>query len=135
MRTVYTPDTMIAAAPAPLFGPHLRSTFRHASARGAAARRTRGRSVSSATTLSLVPAAGALLGVVLLALGSGAPRGVGGALVVVYCVLVAASAALAAARFRSVAVGALAAPSLMVTQASYVVGFVIGLVVRSARRA
>ena len=32
--------------PAPLFGPHLRDTLRHAEARGAAARETRGRSLS-----------------------------------------------------------------------------------------
>lgn len=121
--TVYTPDTMIAAAPAPVFGPHLRDTFRHASARGAAARRTRGTSVSSATTLSLVPIASAVLGAAMLGLGSGTTAKVGGVLVVFYCVLVASSAFLAALRFHSLGVGALAVPSLVLTQGTYVVGF------------
>jgi glycosyltransferase involved in cell wall biosynthesis len=126
-RTVYTPDTMIAAPPAPLFSPHLRSTFRHASARGAAALRTRGASVSKASTLSLVPAACALLGVVLLAFGSAGAARVGAVLVVAYGAIVIGSAALAAARFRSVAVGALAAPALVLTQGAYVAGFLRGI--------
>ena len=41
-KTVYTPDTSISEVPAPLFSSHLRGTWRHACARGAAARRSRG---------------------------------------------------------------------------------------------
>ena len=74
-RTIYTPDTSIAAAPPGLLRPHLTSTYAHAKARGRAARRSRGASTSAATTLSLAPAAAALVGVVLIAVGSGAvPR-------------------------------------------------------------
>ena len=126
-RTVYTPDTMIAVPPAPILGPHLRSTMRHASARGAAALRTRGASVSSATTLSLVPVGCALVGVVLLVFGSHEARTAGVLLVVGYAAIVASSAILAAARFRSIAVGALAVPALVMTQGAYVVGFVRGV--------
>jgi hypothetical protein len=125
-RTVYTPDTMISAAPAPLFAPHLRSTMRHAAVRGAAARRTRGRSVSSATTLSLVPVGCAMLGAALLATGPREARQAGLVLVGAYGAAVAASAGLAASRFRSLRVGALAAPGLAATQAAYIAGFVRG---------
>src|SRR5205807_7667760 len=96
--TVYTPDTMVSAAPPPLFGPHLRATFRHASARGAAAWRTRGTSLSSATTLSLVPAGCALLGAVLATAGPSDSRHSGMLLLGAYGAVVAGSAGLAAAR-------------------------------------
>jgi glycosyltransferase involved in cell wall biosynthesis len=126
-RTVYTPDTMISEAPDPLFGPHLGATLEHAAARGGAARRTRGASISSATTLSLVPVGGALAGVALAAAGSRDLRSAGFALVLGYGALVLGSAGLAALRFRSLSVGALAAPALVATQGAYVVGFVRGL--------
>jgi glycosyltransferase involved in cell wall biosynthesis len=123
-RTVYTPDSLVVSAPAPLFGPQVRETMRHARMRGAAARRSRGGSVSAATLLSLVPAGGAVAGLVLLAAGVAA----GGLLVAAYALVVGASAALAALRFRSVRVGLLAAPGLVSAQAAYVAGFVRGLV-------
>ena len=126
-RTVYTPDTMIASPPAPILGPHLRSTWLHASGRGAAALRSRGASVSLATTLSLVPAGCALVGVALLASGSQQVRNVGATLVVAYGAVVTGSALLAAVRFRSIAVGALAVPVVVMTQVAYVAGFVRGL--------
>jgi glycosyltransferase involved in cell wall biosynthesis len=127
-RTVYSPDTMVSTAPLPLFGPHLRATLRHASARGAAAHRTRAASISSATTLSLLPVGCALLGAALVTTGPRDARHAGVLLVGAYGALVAGSAALAAARFRSVRVGALACPALVATQATYVAGFVRGLV-------
>jgi len=130
-RTVYTPDTVVVVAPAPAFGPHLRATFSHAVARGGAARRSQGRSVSSATTLSLVPAACGVGGVVLVTVGSGATARAGVVLIGAYGVAVSASALLAALRFRSVRVGALAAPGLVLTQATYVAGFLRGLFART----
>jgi glycosyltransferase involved in cell wall biosynthesis len=130
-RTVYTPDTMVAAAPAPLFGPHLRATVRHGMGRGSAARRTRAASLSSATTLSLVPVGCALLGVALATVGPRETRQGGLALVGAYAVVTAGAAALAGARFRSIGVGALVAPALVATQGAYVAGFVRGLVRRS----
>jgi glycosyltransferase involved in cell wall biosynthesis len=127
-QTVYTPDTMISTAPPPLFAPHLRATLRHASARGAAARRTRGASVSSATTFSLVPAACAFLGALLTSVGPRDARQTGAFLVGAYGAVVVGSAGLASFRFRSLRVGALAVPGLVATQAAYVAGFVHGLV-------
>jgi glycosyltransferase involved in cell wall biosynthesis len=127
-RTVYTPDASVSEVPAPLFLPHLRGTWHHAQARGAAARRARARSLSPATALSLLPLAAALLGVGLLAAGNGAVRTTGLALVAVYLVLLLVSALLAAVRFRSVATGLLALPALVSTQAAYVGGFLFGLV-------
>ena len=127
-QTVYTPDTVVAAAPPPVLGPHLRGTFGHAVTRGSLARGARGRSLSSATTLSLVPAAGAVLGAVLLAVGSGDVKRAGGVLLVLYAALVAGSAILAGLRFRSAQVALLAAPTLVLTQLAYVAGFLRGLV-------
>jgi hypothetical protein len=126
-RTVYTPDTMVSATPPPLFRPHLGATMRHATARGAAARRTRGASMSSATTLSLVPVGCALVGAALTAVGSREARQLGVGLVAGYGAVVVGSAGFAAARFRSLPVGALAAPALVATQAVYVAGFLRGL--------
>jgi glycosyltransferase involved in cell wall biosynthesis len=125
-HTVYTPDTMVVTAPAPLFAPHLRGTFRHAVARGTAARRTRGASISSATTLSLALPAGAVVGAALVSIGPPTARRAGGILVVAYAAALGGSALLAALRFRSVRVGALAAPGLVLTQCAYVAGFVRG---------
>src|SRR5439155_9555689 len=125
-RTVYTPDTSIAAPPPPVLRPHLAATYAHAKARGIAARRARGASVSAATTLSLIPAACALAGVVLVAVGAGATRTGGIALVAAYGAAVVASAVLAALRFRSARVGLLAAPTLVATQGAYVAGFLHG---------
>jgi len=129
-RTIYAPDSVVAVSPAPVFGPHLRETFRHALGRGTAAVRTRGRSVSTATTLSLVPAACALAGASLVAAGSGRATKAGVALVAVYGGAVAGSALLASLRFRSLRVGSLAAPALVLTQGAYVAGFLRGAVSR-----
>src|SRR5204863_8725953 len=69
--TVYTPDTSISASPPPLVRPHVAATMRHARARGAAARRSRGGSLSGASALALAPAAAAVLGGAFLAAGGG----------------------------------------------------------------
>jgi glycosyltransferase involved in cell wall biosynthesis len=126
--TIYTPDTTIAATPAPLWRPHLRATYRHAGARGVAARRTRGRSLSVATAFSFVPAACAAAGASLLAAGSSETRRAGVALATGYGLAVGGAAALAGLRFRSGRAGLLAVPALVVTQAAYVAGFARGLV-------
>jgi glycosyltransferase involved in cell wall biosynthesis len=126
-ETVYTPDTSVSVVPDPIFGPHLRGTIRHARARGSAARASGGGSLSVATALSLLPAACAVLGVVLATAGSGATRAAGIGLLAGYGLVVLASGLLAAVRFRSLRVGALAAPALIATHAAYVGGFVQGL--------
>jgi hypothetical protein len=122
-RTVYTPDSSVSQIPAPVFGAHLRETLRHARARGVAARRSRGGSLSVTTLLSLLPAACAVTGIVLLLLGQ--PAGL--PLIAVYAVALLLSGMLAAVRFRSAAIGALTVPALAATQAVYVIGFVRGL--------
>jgi glycosyltransferase involved in cell wall biosynthesis len=126
-RAVYAPDTSVSEAPAPVFGPHLRGTLRHARARGAAARRSRGSSLSTATMLSLLPAACAVVGVIVILTAEGRAEQVGVGLVVAYGALVALSALLGAARFRSLSAGLLTVPALIATQAAYVGGFVQGL--------
>jgi glycosyltransferase involved in cell wall biosynthesis len=125
-RTIYTPDTSLAAMPEPLVRPHLDGVVRHARARASAARKTHGRSLSAATALSLAPALGALLGLILLAAG-GTFRTVGGVLVLAYLAALALSGIHAAIRFHSLAVGALEPPAVVASQAAYLVGFALGL--------
>jgi glycosyltransferase involved in cell wall biosynthesis len=125
-RTIYTPDTSVSADPEPLLRPHLAATFRHARARGAAARRSRGASLSGATALSLGPAAAAVVGATFVLVGGGL-RDAGLALLVAYGVVLTVSGIHAAARFRSLALGVLQPPAVLASQATYVVGFVRGL--------
>jgi glycosyltransferase involved in cell wall biosynthesis len=125
-RTIYTPDTSLAARPAPMVRPHLVGVVRHARARAAAARKTHARSLSLATALSLAPALGALLGLILLAAG-GTVGEVGLALVLAYVAALALSGIHAALRFHSLAVGALEPPAVVASQGAYLVGFVLGL--------
>jgi hypothetical protein len=125
LRTVYTPDASVAVAPPALVRPHLAATYAHAQARGAAARATRGGSVSVATALSLTPAAVAVCGVVLLVTG---PANVGIGLIAAYAAAVLFCTLLAALRFRSLRVGVLAAPAFVATHAAYVAGFIRGFV-------
>jgi glycosyltransferase involved in cell wall biosynthesis len=125
-RTVYTPDTSVAAAPPPVVRPHLAATYTHARVRGAVARATRGGSVSTETALTLAPAAIAACGIVLITTGPGLLRGVGIALIAAYVAAVVVSTSLAALRFRSLRLGVLAAPTFVGTHGAYVAGFVRG---------
>jgi len=125
-QTIYTPDTSLSAAPAPLVRPHFAQSVRHARARGLAARRTRGRSLSGATARSLAPAAAALAGVGLLFAG-GTAHTAGLVLVLAYAAALAASGLHAAVRFRSLVVGLVEPPAVVLSQAAYVYGFVRGL--------
>jgi hypothetical protein len=126
-RTVYTPETSVSVSPPPLLRPHLRGTLRHARARGAAARRTRGASLSVATALSLAPVAAGLGGGSLL-LAEGSLHTAGLALVLTYAGVLTASGIHAAARFRSLVVGTLQPLAVVASQAAYVCGFVRGMV-------
>ena len=132
-RTVYTPDTSVSAPPPPLLRPHLASTFRHARARGAAARRSRGASLSGATALSLSPLAAAVAGAVLLLVG-GSARTAGIVLLLAYGAALAVSGIHAAARFRSVAIGLLQPLAVVASQATYLLGFVRGVTGRPRAR-
>jgi glycosyltransferase involved in cell wall biosynthesis len=125
-RTIYTPDTSLAAAPAPLVRPHLAGVLHHARARGRAAGRTHGRSLSRATALSLAPAAAAVVGGMLLFAGGTLQR-VGLVLVLAYAATLLLSGIHAAIRFHSLAVGALEPPAVVASQAAYLIGFALGL--------
>ncbi len=129
-RVIYTPDTSVSAAPAPLIRPHLSDVLRHARARGFAARRTRARSLSRATALSLTPLLAALVGIALLAV-DGRVRLAGIALVLAYVAALMLSGLHAAVRFRSLLVGAAEPLAVVATQVVYLVGFVRGLTARS----
>ena len=125
-RTIYTPDTCVSAAPPRMVIPHLRSALSHARARGAAARRTNGASLSGATALSLAPAAAAVVGLSMVAAGGGLRRP-GLVLLSAYAAALGASGIHAAARFHSLAVGALEPPAVVASQGAYLLGFVRGL--------
>jgi hypothetical protein len=133
LRTIYTPDTSLAAEPAPLVVPHLRGVVRHARARARAARRTGGRSLSAATALSLAPAVAALVGAALL-LAGGTLREIGLVLVLAYAAALVLSGIHAAIRFRSLVVGALEPLAVVASQAAYLLGFGAGLTSSFASR-
>lgn len=126
-QTIYTPDTSVSASPPALVRPHLAATIRHARARGAAARRTRGGSLSGASALSLAPAAAAVLGGTFLLVG-GSLRDVGLGLLLAYAIALAVSGVHAAARFHSLLLGLLQPPAVVVSQGAYLVGFLRGLI-------
>ena len=132
-RTIYTPETSIASSPAPLLGPHLREAKRAGRSRAAVARRTRGRSVTVGTALSVGPAAAALVGGAMLLFADGGARMVGAALVLVYIGALVVSGALAALHFRSIAVGLLEPPAVVATQAAYLWGFGRGLIEKTGK--
>jgi glycosyltransferase involved in cell wall biosynthesis len=124
-ETVYIPDTIVVTAPPPLFGPHLRATAKYARARGRAARNTRGRSLSAATFLSLLPILCGLVGILLVFAGS--TRTAGLVLLAVFAATVLTSAVIGAFRFHSLGVGLLALPALVATQITYMWAFASGL--------
>jgi hypothetical protein len=128
--TIYTPDTSLAATPPPLVRPHLDAVLRHGRARGRAARRTRGHSLSGATALSLAPAVAAIVGVVLLVAG-GTLQKIGLVLILAYVAALCLSGMHAALRFRSLAVGVLEPPAVIGSQAAYLVGFLRGVTKQS----
>jgi glycosyltransferase involved in cell wall biosynthesis len=132
-RTVYTPDTSISAAPPPLVRPHLAGVVHHARARGRAARRTHGRSLSRATALSLAPVLAGIVGVVLLVAG-GPLRVIGLSLALAYVAALLLSGIHAALRFRSAIVGLLQPAAVLGSQAAYLAGFALGLRSRSASK-
>jgi hypothetical protein len=125
--TIYTPDSSISAAPPPLVRPHLLATAAHGRAHGAAARRTRGASLSVASAVSLAPALAAIAGVGLV-LAGGAARKVGLALLLAYALALLASGVHASLRFRSLAVGLFQPAAVVASQVAYLAGFVRGLI-------
>jgi hypothetical protein len=132
-RTIYTPDTSLSAAPAPLVRPHLAGVVRYARARGRAARRTQGRSLSRATALSLAPALATVAGALLL-LAGGALQRVGLVLILAYAAALVLSGIHAALRFRSAVVGTLEPAAVVASQVAYLIGFALGLRSSSASK-
>ena len=130
--TIYTPDTSVSLAPPPLVGPHLSATAAYARTRGAVARASRGASLSGSTAVSVGPAAGALAGSMLV-LAGGPGRRAGSLLVLAYGAMLAFSGLHAAVRFRSLVVALLHPPAVIATHASYLAGFVRGLLGRASR--
>jgi glycosyltransferase involved in cell wall biosynthesis len=123
-QTIYTPDTSFAAPPPRLVRPHLFSTYCYGRARGRAARRTRGTSLSGATALSFAPTAAGILGIVLLIAGR---QTAGLVLLLAYAAALVASGIHAAIRFRSLTVAALEPPAVVASQGAYLLGFIRGL--------
>ena len=123
---VYTPEAMTVVRPAPVFRAHLGAVRRYARSRGAAARLTRGRSLSLLRLLTLLPFVLGVAAVPLLIAG-GTARAVGVVLVLVYAVAVLAGAAMGALRFTSLRVGLLALPAFVATHVTYALGFVTGM--------
>jgi glycosyltransferase involved in cell wall biosynthesis len=132
-RTIYTPDTSLAVLPEPLVGPHLRGVVRHGRLRGRAALRTRGRSASLVTALSLAPALAAIAGAILL-FADGALHVVALVLLLTYAAALCLSGVHAAIRFRSARVGLLEPPAVVATQVAYLVGFLLGFRPSTSRR-
>ena len=123
---LYTPETVVVVAPAPLFRPHLRPFIGHGRVRGRALRRG---------------GPGALRGSTLVGLGlvvfvaAGVPAALlGGAILdawliagLAYVTAVAVSALIGGARFRSLRVGAVAFAGLVATHAAFSAALVRGL--------
>ena len=133
-KTIYTPDTSISAPPPAILTPHLRATTRQARARGAAARATRGASLSAATALSVVPLVAAVFALGLLLVG-GTAATLGIVLIALYAIGLLLTAIFATFRVRSLVVGLLAPVLIVITQGAYIAAFARGLLdVRPANR-
>ena len=125
-RVLYTPETVLVSKRAAPADGLLAGVERYGRFRGATVRR-RGPAalrLSSALCVLLVPV---LAAAVALVLAGGSGRLVGIALLAAYAALVASSGVAAALRFRSLAVGAVAATLLPATHLTYAAGFVRGL--------
>ena len=125
-EVVYTPEAMTVMSPDPVFRPHLSSVRRYGRSRGAVARYTGGRSLSTLRLLTMLPFVLGVAAVPLLVAG-GAARAIGVALLLVYLAALLLGALLGALRFRSLRVGLLTLPAMAASHVAYAVGFVAGL--------
>jgi glycosyltransferase involved in cell wall biosynthesis len=130
-KVLYTPETVVVVPRPPLFRPHLREIAAAGLARGEAIRR---HGIRGTTAASLLPLA--LLVLIVagwpLALAGEALRDLWLAAWAVYLAAVVLSGALAALRFRSIRVGALAAVGLVAVHVTYAIAVVRGLLRRNA---
>lgn len=126
-KVLYTPESVVVADPEPLFGPHLRASFRRGRKRGRAVRHghlTRPRPSSGWALAVLIVVAIALFVFFDLSLGEAG----GVALVAGYVFAVLVASAAATLRYQSISVGALAFVGIVTTHVLYVTGFCSGLV-------
>jgi glycosyltransferase involved in cell wall biosynthesis len=123
---VYTPDTVLADRPEPLFGPRFREAGRYGIRRG---RHVRERSGARVRPTTLLPVALLLFLAVAPAafLSGGFGLGVWLAAAIAYVAALAACGFFAALRFRSLAVGAVSVVGLVGTHVAFGAGFVRGL--------
>lgn len=126
-EVVYTPETVVVARRSTLFRDHLEEVARYARSRAGTIRR-RGLVAlrpSTLVPLALVPLAGlAIAGVVV----GGGGRVAGLAVLAAYGAGIGVSSAIAAMRFRSLAVAALVALMLPLVHVTYAAAFLRGLV-------
>jgi glycosyltransferase involved in cell wall biosynthesis len=123
---LYTPETVIVAAPAPLLRPHLGRVLAYGRSRGRSVRRLALRGLRPSTVLALLLALFVSLGWLLaLTGGIGLALWIAGWAAYLAAVLVAAAAG--GLRFRSLRVAAAAAGGIFATHLAYVAGFLAGL--------
>jgi glycosyltransferase involved in cell wall biosynthesis len=130
-KVLYTPETVVVVPRPQLFRPHLEGIAAAGGARGQAIRRHRFRGFTAASLLPLALLAFALLGWPL-ALAGEIPRVFWLGLWASYAVAVLAAGALAALRFQSVRVGALALVGVVAVHVTYAVAVVRGVLRRTA---
>jgi hypothetical protein len=126
---LYSPETVVVAAPPPLFRPHLRRSLAYGRARGRALRRRGLRALRPSTVLTLLLAAFAVLGWLLVLAGS-LGLAAWAAVWVVYVAAVLVAAVGGGLRFRSTQVAVVAAAGIVLTHAAYTGGFLRGLLDR-----
>jgi glycosyltransferase involved in cell wall biosynthesis len=115
---LYTPETVVVVAPAPLFRPHLRPFLGHGRIRGRVLRRggpgrLRGSTIAALALVLFVAAS------VPAALTGGIAFAVWALLGIAYVAALAASSLIGALRFRSLRVGAVAFAGLVATHAAF----------------
>ena len=125
-NVVYTPETMVVEHRPGSIGTHLRDAARSGAEDGGAVRRRGLHALQASMIASLLLVPG-LAAAGWLAAEEGSPRDVGIALLAAYAAAVLGSGVVAALRFRSLAVGALALSILPPTQLAYAGGFLAGL--------
>ena len=126
---VYTPETMVVARRPGGIAEHLRGVARSAAGAAGVVRR-RGLSALHGSTVASVLLVPGLAAAGWLAAQEGGERTAGIVLLGAYGLAILGSAAVAAFRFRSPAVGVLAAAILPPTQLTYAFAFLSGLVRR-----
>lgn len=123
---VYTPETVVVTPVPPLFGPHLGRVAQYGRRRGSAVRVRGPRALRASTVIGL--AAGALALSAPLVLVGGVVGAAWFSAAGVYLVVISSAAAVAALRFRSLAVGMLSLLAFPITHAVYAAAFASGVV-------